>query len=690
MMINEKSDQINSSSSDQTDNISERLYLLTMTQVFSSLGHDTMQWLANRMERNYHYPNESIVTEGDQPDRLYIISDGKAEVSVQEGDKQVVVAMLNRGELFGEIALLSADQKRDATVRAITDLKLFSLDRNIFNELLRDHPELQTAFRAIAEARKKVMFLKRFSPFKSLSPEQLRTFLERLEKVTVMQDTVIIKQGDPGDTCYMILSGRMEVSVQENKEHERKIATLYPGCVVGETALLTEEPRNATIRAIEQSELLLIKRKTLLETMKEEEGIHHQIISLLQKRDRPQRIENVIVHEQTTPEQETIRILKSPDLCIYTRLSPEGWFIWERLDGKHTLKDLTLAFMEHWKNFSPEKIAGIVSSLAQSGFIKSKTLRSDISTKKENTWGHIFQLARRLMEWNLVWKGANAFFSSTYRYGGLLVFTKASQISLALITFTGLLFFFLSYYRVAPIMYDLRESNTLLFFLVPALFIALIIHELGHGITTKHFGRDVHNAGIGWYWFGPVAFVDTTDMWTAERWPRVAVSLAGPYTNAILSGISSIIAWTSPSLIVSAVLWQFASISYINMLLNLNPLLEYDGYYILSDMLERPNLRQMSFDWLGKYLKGNLKKPYNLHHHWFDILYGCSSIAYVGIMAYLVVVSYRILLETHLKKILPYGIASALPWMLAFAIIFSACIIILGDMKIVKMRSQKA
>ena len=90
---------------------------------------------------------------------------------------------------------------------------------------------------------------------------------------------------------------------------------------------------------------------------------------------------------------------------------------------------------------------------------------------------------------------------------------------------------------------DPEQSRALLLCLIPALLAALALHEIGHGLTTEHYRREVRNAGIGWYWFGPVAFVDTSDMWTTGRWPRVAVSVAGPYTNLVLASVASLAAW---------------------------------------------------------------------------------------------------------------------------------------------------
>jgi len=220
-----------------------------------------------------------------------------------------------------------------------------------------------------------------------------------------------------------------------------------------------------------------------------------------------------------------------------------------------------------------------------------------------------------------------------------------------------------------------------LLFLIPTLMGAVILHEIGHVLTVKHFGREIRGAGVGWYWFGPVAFVDTSDMWTADRWPRIAVSLAGPYTNVVLASSASIGAWFVPDQVVTAVLWQFALVSYLGVLLNLNPLLEYDGYYLLSDIVERPNLRMRSLQWIGNHLTAALRNPAELRRHWFELLYGLASVAFVAVMVVSIVVSYRIVLEGHLQVFLPGAIATGLPWALASLVVVSAGIVIIGELR---------
>ncbi len=118
---------------------------------------------------------------------------------------------------------------------------------------------------------------------------------------------------------------------------------------------------------------------------------------------------------------------------------------------------------------------------------------------------------------------------------------------------------------------------------------ALACHELGHALATKHAGRRVPSAGFLVYFGIPSVFVDTTDVWMAGRRARLRVTAAGPATGLILAGACALVGFAVPSLAP----WCFSSSFawYLNALFNLNPFLALDGYYLVMDWLELPNLR---------------------------------------------------------------------------------------------------
>jgi putative peptide zinc metalloprotease protein len=96
-----------------------------------------------------------------------------------------------------------------------------------------------------------------------------------------------------------------------------------------------------------------------------------------------------------------------------------------------------------------------------------------------------------------------------------------------------------------------------------------------------------------------VAFVDTSDMWLEGKRRRTAVAFAGPYTNFVLAGAAALAGSLVGSSAWAAVLFTLGADGYIVGLLNLNPLYELDGYYMLSDWLEVPNLRSKALAYDG-------------------------------------------------------------------------------------------
>lgn len=141
--------------------------------------------------------------------------------------------------------------------------------------------------------------------------------------------------------------------------------------------------------------------------------------------------------------------------------------------------------------------------------------------------------------------------------------------------------------------------------------------------------------GLGWYWISPIAFVDTSDMWLASRWQRIAVAVAGPYTQAILSGVAALIGWMSSNPQIAAMGWLFASMGYVVVLVNLCPLLEYDGYYVLMDWLDRPNLRSQSIAWFKGHFAEALRTPHGLRDHRRELTYVLASVIYASVMTIL-------------------------------------------------------
>jgi putative peptide zinc metalloprotease protein len=134
--------------------------------------------------------------------------------------------------------------------------------------------------------------------------------------------------------------------------------------------------------------------------------------------------------------------------------------------------------------------------------------------------------------------------------------------------------------------------RTIFFFWI-SLAVVKVIHEFGHGLTAKHFGGEVHEMGMLFLVLTPALYCDVTDSWLLpSKWKRIWISAAGIYVECFLASIATFVWWnTEPGLLNSLMLATMFICSVNTILFNANPLLRYDGYYVMADWLEIPNLR---------------------------------------------------------------------------------------------------
>ncbi|MFN2387413.1 MAG: HlyD family efflux transporter periplasmic adaptor subunit [Thermoanaerobaculia bacterium] len=134
----------------------------------------------------------------------------------------------------------------------------------------------------------------------------------------------------------------------------------------------------------------------------------------------------------------------------------------------------------------------------------------------------------------------------------------------------------------------------------------IVVHELGHGLTTKHFGGEVHEMGAMLIYFMPALYCNTNDAWLFERRShRLWVTFAGPWIQLLIASIAGI-TWLfmEPGSLGFRVAFLIVVLAgLMNIVTNLNPLIPLDGYYALSDYLEIPNLRRRAFDYCQAVLR---------------------------------------------------------------------------------------
>ncbi len=162
--------------------------------------------------------------------------------------------------------------------------------------------------------------------------------------------------------------------------------------------------------------------------------------------------------------------------------------------------------------------------------------------------------------------------------------------------------------------------------LYAAILMVKLFHELGHGFSCKHFGRkaggegEVHQMGVTLLFFTPLPFVDASSAWALrDKWHRIVVGAGGMLTELAMAAVAAML-WshTAEGTTVHAIAYNVMLIAGVSSLaFNGNPFLRYDAYYILSDLLEIPNLDSRSklyFAYLVKRYLWGMEKAFDPSH----------------------------------------------------------------------------
>ncbi|HMO83980.1 MAG TPA: hypothetical protein PKC18_03570 [Lacipirellulaceae bacterium] len=189
-----------------------------------------------------------------------------------------------------------------------------------------------------------------------------------------------------------------------------------------------------------------------------------------------------------------------------------------------------------------------------------------------------------------------------------------------------------------------------------AFLVVKSLHELGHALACRHVGAQCHEIGVMFFGVAPCLYCDVTDSWlTPNRGQRILVSAAGMYVELLLACAA---AWlwhlSEPGAFHMLMLYVMIACGASTLLFNLNPLLRNDGYYILSDVWDAPNLHEQARQaiwrpwrkWLGidgRPLVADLD-AWRLGA--FALLAGAYRVAIMGVLLMGV---YRVLSAVHLR-----------------------------------------
>jgi ATP-binding cassette subfamily B protein len=238
--------------------LTELKELLKGTSAFSLLSDDELEQFGKHFELVHYTLGQRVVRAGDESDSFYVVYSGRARViGVSAAGEEVTVGTLTRGNSFGEQGLLTGSP-RNFTVRAASDLVVLRLGTEHFHRLVSQHPNLREYFDKYISDISIRNILKLCTVFAPLSPEEIRDLLGAMDVKDYAANQTIIREGDAGDAFYLLRSGSARV-IKESNGH-KVLNILKAGDSFGELALLTDQPRAATIVADEPSSVFCLNK----------------------------------------------------------------------------------------------------------------------------------------------------------------------------------------------------------------------------------------------------------------------------------------------------------------------------------------------------------------------------------------------------------------------------------------------
>ncbi|MBI3726334.1 cyclic nucleotide-binding domain-containing protein [bacterium] len=251
--------------------------------VFDALDVEARRELSRCFRRIRVAEKETLFEAGSRPDAYYIIQSGTAGVFVPREKKRCLqLAILEAGDQFGEMALLD-DTVRAAGVRAISSLVLYRMSATRFRAWIERWPELEERFRRRFRLQR---WMQRWSK-RTITSVTLDDLLRAGREESFRAGQLIVRQGEPARSFYLLLAGRAEVLSKE-----RRVSVLEEGAVFGEAAALRGGSRTASVRALEATRLMCIDLSVAAGAMENFDCVQRQLEFVARRRSRRHRSAN--------------------------------------------------------------------------------------------------------------------------------------------------------------------------------------------------------------------------------------------------------------------------------------------------------------------------------------------------------------------------------------------------------------
>jgi putative peptide zinc metalloprotease protein len=301
-------------------------------------------------------------------------------------------------------------------------------------------------------------------------------------------------------------------------------------------------------------------------------------------------------------------VVKDPVALRYFKLRENEYFILSLLDGNHELRDIVIAYSTKYRPINVQAVSSFLDSLDTMELIERKEenifalLKARFPVRKKAFF------INKILSLSFTIGDADKVVTKIYTRTRWL-YTKITLLIISAIMLGGLIMLLLN---IPQLIGEWRNIFTFQGSLVYGILLfyglfafVIITHEFTHALCCKHFGGNVHKIGVMLYYLMPCAFADTSDAWLFEKKSqRLWVSFAGPFCTLFWGSLSVYVWQFAPDAGVKNIAYTLIFACIMGSFANLNPLLEYDGYYMLVDYSGIPNLRKRAFEYTGKHIVG--------------------------------------------------------------------------------------
>jgi putative peptide zinc metalloprotease protein len=289
-------------------------------------------------------------------------------------------------------------------------------------------------------------------------------------------------------------------------------------------------------------------------------------------------------------------VLRSPSYH-YVRLDETDLDLWQRMDGQRTVRQIALDHFVACGGFVADRLARLIGRLRRGGFLGPPPVDAhaavDDRLHAASQIGRWTRRAAQVLELDVArvtW--ADHAFTTLYQRVGWLLYTPAARVLWFAVVMVGLAAWWRQVLLAEHDLFQTNGSYTLGLITLAALDIGGVkVYQIAQALTMKRHNIQITSAGLQLYYGLPLMFVETSDVWMANRRARMSVSLSGPFSVLVLGGILALLAYPLDGTEMGAFLFKASFVWLVNGVFNLLPILELDGYFLLVDYLEMPALR---------------------------------------------------------------------------------------------------